>query len=408
MTQNRRLSLLSIADQLVCSGSNFVATVLLTHALAPEAFGAYMLVFAAVMILGGAQQGFVTGPYRSLGATRGLDDGYVSAQLRIQLVLVLVEAAALVLFLCLQLDADADVIAAAVVLLALFQLHEFVRTMLTTRLSLSRLLAIDVLTHGTRLGALVLCLAAGTLDVASALACVAAPTLIAATQLRAWRLRPGELAAVWWSNVRFGRWLLVESLAHVVSTRAYLYAVGALLGHEQVAGLSASQNIAAGVNVVAMGLTAAAVPIARLALEREGYGAWRRWLTQVSWLVAFVTGAVFVAIAAFAGPIMGLLYPDYYGDFAPIAALLAFGVWLESMTAPLSSAFWTAERADLNAVGKVAAAAFAVVWMYPGVEAFGLYGVVVGLIATPVIWLLVGGLLIRNGSLARARVANAG
>ena len=153
-----------------------------------------------------------------------------------------------------------------------------------------------------------------------------------------------------------------------------------------------------------MGLSAAAVPIAKLKLAREGYLAWKQWLMKVSVAMLVAAGTAFAALALFAQPLMEALYPPFYAQFAPLVVVLSFGMLLEALSANVTSAFWTAERPDLNVVGKVAAAVVAVAWAYPGISAFGVYGAAIGLVLSPVIWLLVGGYFLFNGALSARRV----
>jgi O-antigen/teichoic acid export membrane protein len=395
---------LSIVDQVVCSASSFVTLVILSRALLPADLGTYILVFNAVLMLTGLQQGFVTGPYRALGAPRGFAVGFVAAQARIQAALLACETLLLAAFLHWYLAVDGARLAASIGVLVLLQSHEFVRTVLATRLAVPRLLALDVVTHTLRLLGLFAMQRMGLLSVTTALGWLAASSLVAWFQMDRQWFAAVAIAEVWRANWRFGRWLLVESVAHLISTRSYLYVIGALLGREQVAALSASQNLANAVNVIVMGLTAAAVPIARLKLEREGYDAWKSWLTTVALLMLLASGGAFAAIAVFARPLVGWLYPSFYAPYAPLVIVLAFGMLLEALSANLTSAFWTAGRPELNVAGKVIAAAAAVVWAYPGVTAFGIFGAAAGLVLSPVIWLLVGGLFVLRGALSRARV----
>ena len=395
---------LSIANQVIGSASSFVTLVILSHALFPAELGGYVLIFNAVLMLAGLQQGLVTGPYRVLGAPNGFAMGYIAAQAQIQGLLLIVEIVVLAAFLYTFLHVDGSLLLAAIAVLVLLQAHEFVRTVLMTRLEVPRLLMVDGAVHGLRIIGLLLLQKFGLLSVATALMWLAASCVVACTQFdRRWFVRVAT-REVWMTNWRFGRWLLVETAAHLVSTRGYLYLVGALLGREQVAALGASQNLANVVNVVVMGLSAAAVPIARLKLEREGYAAWIRWLKTVAVVMVIASGGAFAAVAAFAQPLVGWLYPAFYAPYAPLVIVLSFGMLLEALSANLTLAFWTAERPDLNVVGKLAAAGVAIVWAYPGIATFGLYGAAAGLVASPVIWLLVGGFFVLRGTLSQSRV----
>ena len=86
---------LSIVDQVICSASSFVTLVILSHALFPADLGTYLLIFNAVLMLTGLQQGMVTGPYRVLGAPNGFANEFTAAQARIQGAVLLFEIALL-------------------------------------------------------------------------------------------------------------------------------------------------------------------------------------------------------------------------------------------------------------------------------------------------------------------------
>jgi O-antigen/teichoic acid export membrane protein len=365
--------------------------------------GSYALIFAAVTMLAGVQQSLVTGPYRALGAPHAFDPRFVGGQVRLQLLIFIAEAPLLAGFLLLYLDTRFGVLCAAVALLLALQMHEFIRTVLATRLSIERLLVVDVVTHGVRLAALAGLAFLDELSLASALACIAGSCIVALLQVDG-RWFAAAAAQAWAQNWRFGRWLMVESVAYFISTRSYLYVLGAVLGQQQVAALSASQNVANAVNVVAMGVSAAAVPIATLKRYNEGDASWRSWLIRVSAAMALATGCALAAIVVAREPLMHLLYPKYYAQFSTLLALLACGAWLEALSANLTTAFWSAQRPDLNAIGKVLAALFTLVWIYPAVRAYGVYGVAIGAIVTPIIWILSGATLLLRGKLAPARV----
>src|SRR5262249_22506700 len=253
----------------------------------------------------------------------------------------------LVAFLMFYLEADAAVVGAAIALLVALQLHEFVRTVLATRLSIARLLAVDVASHALRLSTLTAAAMQQRLSIATALTLIAASSLVALTQLdRRWFT--AHAIATWSRNWSFGRWLLVEAAAYHLSTRIYLYVLAAMLGQQQVAALSTSQNIANAVNVLAMGVSAASMPIATLKLKQEGFDAWRKWLVRVTVWLSIATGSALIGLVAFGDSVMRLVYPGYYAQFSTLLALLACGAWLEALSANLTTTFWTAERPDLN------------------------------------------------------------
>ena len=401
-TRNAARSALSVVDQAVCSVSSFATTLILAHAMLPPVLGSYVLVFTAAAMLGGLQQSLVTGPLRVLGAPRAFEACYVASQARLQVLILGVESLLLTGFLVFYIRADTGVVLAAIALLVSTQSQEFVRTVLATRLMMARLLAVDLGTNGLKLVLLGLASVHGSLSVAGALAVVSLSSLGALALVERRWLRAGT-AAAWSANWRFGRWLLVESVAYYLSTRIYIYIVAAVLGDSDVAVLSATQNIANSVNVLAMGISAASMPIATLKLRREGYGAWRSWLVRVSIWMAAVTGIALLLLVAFGNTLMHAIYPGYYAGFGILLALLAFGTWLDALSANLTTVFWTAERPELNVVGKVLAAGFTLACMFPVVHAFGVYGAALGSIATPLIWVLSGATILWLGKVAPHR-----
>jgi len=403
--RNLERSVWAVVDQIVCSASNFLVVVIVSHSLLPAELGGYMLVYTAVLMLGGFQQSLVTGPLRVLGASLQSCAAYVGAQLRIQVLVICAEGVLLAALLHSLLGVDPLTIGVAIGTLALLQLQEFVRSLLTTRLSFARLLKIDVLTHGVRIVGLWICHEAGALSAPIALGWIGGSALVAFLELERRWLASTASHAIWRSNWQFARWLLVESIAYMISTRGYLYVVAFLLGEEMVAALSASQNLANAVNVIAMGLTAVAIPVARLKLEQEGHAAWRWWLLRTSALMLIASGGVLVVIAVAAPTLFGWLYPPFYMPYASLVVVLGVAVLLDALNANLTSAFWTAERPDLNAAAKVAGAIVTLAWAIPGVRAFGIHGAAVGLVITPVVWLLTGALFVSRGRLSAQRVS---
>ena len=197
---------------------------------------------------------------------------------------------------------------------------------------------------------------------------------------------------------------MLETIAFTLSTRIYFYFLSALLGNEEVGALNAGQNIVNAVNVVMMGLMAYAIPVARKKLLERGYHAWRRWLLDAGGTIFILTGLLLLIIATYSEFIMGVLYTAHYQQYAYLVIILAIGYYFEALNTVIAAAFRTAEKPQIGVKAKVASAAFTLLWAYPGINALGLQGAAIGLVATPFIWLLVYGFYLWRGELSERRI----
>jgi O-antigen/teichoic acid export membrane protein len=393
---------LGVIDQGVCAFGNFITVILLSRALVPEQFGKYALIFNAVMIFSSIQNALVTGPMRVLGAPRASDAGYVRSQLRTQAAVLLVEIPMLAVVLV-WFVGDRAALLGALAAMAALQLHEFVRSVNVTRLALPQLLKLDALTHLVRIGCLAMLFAADVLTVWNALAVICVSSLVALPYLTV-RGKFAPVSGTFGSNWQLGRWLLADAIAFTLSTRVYLYLVALWLGTAEVAALSASQTLVSVANLVVGGLIVVAIPAARLKLAQAGYHAWRSWWVGTAGLIAALGAVLFGAVGLLAADLMRLFYPAYYVSFAPLVAILALGAWIDAVNTVVVSALWTAEKPQVNVVGKVLSAVFMVIWAYPGIHAFGIAGAAMGLVVTPAIWLVVNLVYLFAGGLGEQRM----
>jgi O-antigen/teichoic acid export membrane protein len=392
----------AVVDQGVCALGNFVTVILLSRALVPEQFGKYALIFNAVMIFSSVQNALVTGPMRVLGAPRVGDAEYVHSQLRVQAAVLLIEIPVLAIALVWFVN-DAAALLGALAAMAALQLHEFVRSVNVTRLALPKLLKLDALTHLLRVGCLAILFGAGALTVWNALLVICASSLVALPYLKV-RGAFAPVSETFVSNWRLGRWLLADAIAFTLSTRVYLYLIAFWLGTAEVAALTASQTLVSVANLVVGGLIVVAIPAARLKLARAGYHAWRSWWIGTAGLITALGAVLFSAVALLAADLMRLFYPAYYVSFAPLVAILALGAWIDAVNTVVVSALWTAEKPQINVVGKVLSALFMAIWAYPGIHAFGITGAAIGLVVTPAIWLLVNLVYLFAGGLGERRM----
>ena len=407
-----RGSVLSVLDQAVCSLSNFLTGVIVARALLPEAFGVYSLYFTGILLLAGFQNALITGPARVLGVRpSGVDAGdYFRAQVRLQLMLsaVLVAGAAIGLFALYPGEVFATL--AFLLCLLLFQLQELARVINLTRMTFGALLRLDLVTHGLRIGLL---LAAMSLDILSASAALLIVALACGAGLivAGWSAFPtaatAPLRPTARANWRYGRWILLETVAYSASTQIYLYLAAVWVGTAAVGGLSAVLVLMNALNVLLLGVMNFAVPKARQLLIESGYDAWRRWLWRIGLLLAGAAAMFGVGASLLARPLLVLIYSPAYGPFAHLMPIVAVQFFLAACNSVLSAAFRTAEMPQVGFAAKAGSAVVTLLIAYPLLTGWGVTGAAIGLVVTQAMWTAVYATYAACGALRRVRVTAA-
>jgi O-antigen/teichoic acid export membrane protein len=401
--EHRRGWLMSIADQGLVSASSFFALVVITRSIPPAEVGRYALTYATVMIMSSLNAALISTPHAVLSIGRDAHR-FLSNQFLALAGLSVLQLAVFVPFLLFGLGFDPSLVLPGMCFLVLLQCHELTRTAFFAQLRPQTTLLLDACTHLPRMLVLALAAWSGTLTLAGALWIIAASLLVWPIFSRPHRLRPAAIAQHVARSWQFGRWLLIESLAYVVSTQAYLYVVNALLNLESVAGLAATQNLLNAVNVVFMGVVAYLLPLSRTTLLEHGFEDWRQLLRRTALLVTLALIVIVGAIALFAGELLTLFYGADYAQFAPLLLGLSLPLTLQGANAIAAAAFQTAERPQIGLAAKVAGGTFALLWAFPGIAAFGVWGAVIGLGATPVIWIITYAIFLKRGALSKAQV----
>ena len=155
---------------------------------------------------------------------------------------------------------------------------------------------------------------------------------------------------------RFGRWIILSSMATFVAQSGDRFVLGALLDTETF-GLYAVASIWLGTGLMVVDRLSGAVIFSTLAeVLRERRRDFPRLLARVRLLFDGVLLFFFVACLVLAGPVIGLLYTSEYAAAAPILALLSLR-FLALRQRPLQM-FLTAEgRSDVVAGATVLGAA---------------------------------------------------
>ena len=403
---------LSVLDQGVCSLSSFLTGIIVARALSPEAFGVYSLYFAGLLVLSGFQNALITGPARVLGVRPAKVDAgdYFKTQMTLQIILsgILVSGASVGLFIL--HPGDAPTTGAFLLCLVLFQLQELARVINLTRMTLVSLLRLDLVTHGLRVGLL---LVAMSLDVLSpsvalliiAISCALGMIVAGRNVFPKGPATPFRKTAR--SNWRYGRWLLLETIAYSASTQIYMFLTALWIDNAAVGGLSAVLVMMNAVNVIVLGVMNFSGPVARRRLLEYGYHAWRQWLFQNGALLVLGVGLFGIVVSVFAEPFLTLTYGPAYSTFAALVPIVALQLVLTAFNTVFSSAFRSAEMPQVGFVAKAGSALMTLVMAYPLLKGWGVTGAAVGLVVTQLLWMMTYLLYAAWGALALRRVTAA-
>lgn len=337
-----------LCDQALISASNFITTVVLARTLDRTDFGAFALVYAAIVFANSLQSALVTQPHNVLGATRDGDDyrRYTTNTAVSQICLT--GLMALIALLC-AIVARRAAWGIAPLLLPLvpaiiaWQLQEFVRRVLYTEGRLRAAFANDAVSYGTQAVAIVILGRLGHLTGACALAVVALTSAVAAV-LGVWQIR-GALdrrdvrASVrehgFAENWRFGKWLFGAALALWVSGQLYPVLVGGLVSIAEAGTLRAVATILGPTHILLIAMDTALSPAAARAFAERGQPGLQVFIKRVVMITAPVMMTYCLLVALFAAPILGTLYGAHDRRYGWLLACIALSYALSYLRSPV-------------------------------------------------------------------------
>lgn len=352
--------LLTILNQVVASGSNFVTGVIIGRACTKDEFGLYMLGFSVVLFITDLQVSLVSTPYMVF-RPRLADDElrlYNGSSLLLNLVLSLIcmtalAASGLLLSSGFGPPGLASVFFALALVTGLIMLREFIRRVCFASLDMKSAFLFD------------LCIA---------LAQVAGVLLLSGTQLlspgRAYLvtgLASGSAAAAWcflnraefiisWRNALadfkkhwcFGRWILASGLLWTVGMNLYPWLLTSFHGTASAGVWGACVGVLALVNVPTLGLLNLLGPQIAKAYAEGGVTALRRFTFQATALVFSVMAVLSAVLLLTGDTLLPLLYGKKYSGHGTVVFLLALNLIASGVSFPFSRGLFVLERADIE------------------------------------------------------------
>jgi O-antigen/teichoic acid export membrane protein len=384
-----RMSFWGLADQTLISIANFGTIIILARALSSSEFGAFVLAYTALLFLNGIQTALVTQPHNVLGQNRQEGD-YIRYTSSTALGQVVFSAILSVVALVSALAAAKFASHAAAILLALapviiaWQLQEFVRRVLYTEGRLVTAFAVDLVSYGGQVGALLGLVSFTEIDAASALYAAGAASAVGAA-FGAWKIRHSLRRCADWAALKenwiFGKWLAAALAASWLAGQLYIYLTAAMRGATSAGVLRAAQICLGPLNTFLLFLfTILPIRYARTRLRAGDAGLHHALLLTYAATAPLVL-IYCLAVAIFASPILRLLYGTSYSGYGSVVVLFSVYYFVLHpvylLTSALSAKRWTRPLFT----GNLYAAALGVVAGWLVILAWGVNGAVIGMIA---------------------------
>jgi O-antigen/teichoic acid export membrane protein len=382
-------SALSLADQAVVSGTNFLTTVLVGRWCGAQELGVYALGFSLQVFLICVQDSLINGPYtiyrtRSPRGTPAEDLGSTLAHQALLSAVAVLALAAVGACLAPPLAAVAWTLAAV---LPFILLREFGRRVAFAHLRMAEALVLDLVVAVAQLIGLPWLASVGALSAASAFAAIGvACALVGVTWLslkrRNFVLRWGPVWANAAQNWSLGKWLFASQVTYSIQGYFIHWLLAWMLGATATGIYAACLTVALFANPIILGIGNAFTPRACLAFTEGGSTALRSVVWKTFLLTAVIMGVFCTVVLAGGTNLMALLYRggQYEGhDHALVALVLA--VLMSALGMPAANGLAAIERPDLSfkvGVLVVVLSVLLVPWL---VAAWGLTGAAYGFLA---------------------------
>lgn len=384
-------------NQGMVSGGNFAITILLGRYLGPEAFGLFSLGWMAVLFVSSLQQALVITPMLSLFP--GSKKNYLSGLARLQSLLAMVPMVlSLAVLLVLPAHSDFSLVRTLALPVGMasmgHQIYDFSRKALLVQEKLRTAQRLDGIVVGLQFGLVLILIGAGQLSPAITLYALSVVYLVPGLFVFV-----GLLATASGSDFKdvihrhwmHGRWLGAAALLQWFSGNFFILAGGALLGTTAMGAIRMAQTIVGLLNVILLGLENF-VPVRAAAILAEGdLAQMRRYLLQVGLKAAGLFFPVLLVIALAAPTLIGIVFGPDYVQFAFV--LRGFAGLYSLVIAGTILRFYFRTTGSTREIffGYVLSTVVSLLLAGPMVSAWGLSGIVTGLVLSQVLicgWLI--------------------
>jgi O-antigen/teichoic acid export membrane protein len=411
-----RQGTLSVADQSIASGVNFLTNVLIGRICGPAELGIYALGFSLVVICYSVLQSLISIPYSVFAARlHGRPRAEYAGAVLVHYVLFSLLAALAMLGGAAAVAAGLKprellpVLCVLAATVPFILLREFARRVCFAHLHTARALAIDIAAAVFQAAGLLLLIWAGKLSAVTAtllvgLACAAPAVIWLVANRKSFVVRRDNFATVARQNWTFGGWMFAGGLLVDFSSSTMVLWILTFTVDRAAAGVfAATATLVRVCNPFISGIAQMLVPKVAEAYGREAEQGARRVVWKTSAFLGITMGAFWVALFFGGQAAVNLLYGSKYAGYEHVILILALSALASALTLAPAAGLQVLQRPAIIFKADVVQAIVTLVVAGGLVVHCGVLGVVYGLLAGQVV-----GLAIQWASfsrLARGKVA---
>ena len=383
-------------DQALVSAVNFATTIALVRWIGLRSFGVFSLIWMAVLFAIGVQQACISQPLLTISGKHAKSERqtYYGAVLWLQLaftalLFVVSWASCLAVSTIVRKEELVAVALPVAVLIAAKQAHGFVRSVYFAREKRAGVLTNDAIAYLGQIALLFYVWKSGRLDLGTTLWSIALPSLLAVgigvAGYGTFRTTKADLKRVATRHWIFSRWLVAKAVLQWFSSNYFLIAAGAVLGTTALGAVKAAQTMLGVLHVFFLAMeNIVPVQAARIHLEK-GTSALANYMERLAWSGTVLTLAISMIVMAWPEMLLRLVYGHSSADLVLALRALAVLYVFVFEVAVLQLLFRTLEHTRPIFVSFAVTALISLVVAYPVVNAFGLTGVVGGMIGQQVL-----------------------
>lgn len=396
--RNHFSTLISLFDQGVVSGGNFLIAIILTNFLGLEQYGTFVLIWMAVLFCSSIQQAFVIAPLMTIGAKSKIK--YRKQYLTVTFIqnFGYILLATLLAFVLAQLSdqffPEWEVKSFALELSAVifaFLLNDYFRKFFFLIDKIRVALFVDTLNYALQLGGIYMLYHLDSLTISNVIGIIALSLFVSQSIGFVFhplgRFDERLFKVIFWKHWQFSRWLTGTAVLTWLSSNYIIIAAGALLGSTEVGAVRMAQTVMGVLTVLFLAYENLIPPTASRIYSADGKKALLKYLVKMSGVGSGVVAVVLALIFIFPEEIIRLLYKEEYVEFAYVLQGFAILNLFVFIGGPLRFLLRTLERTRPIFIAYILSAVFSIVTANYLVGGYGLYGVVAGLIITQCITL---------------------
>jgi O-antigen/teichoic acid export membrane protein len=353
-----RRAALTLLEQAILSGTNFLTTVLIGRMCLQHELGLYSMGFSLMLLFSGLSWSLFGLPYtiyspRRRGERLARYTGSVTVHVGVFCLVTAVGLAAASAVIG-QTSGLADLsgLLAALVIAGTFILfREFLRRVYLANLQVGRAMVLNAGLAVLQLGGLLALARYGVLSAVTAywaigLACGLLSLVWLFVERRRLKIRPGQIRLDWIRNWKTGRWVFSASLVRVAGRDIYPWLLALFHGPSSVGVLAAASGVVFFANPVMIGVWNFFTPLAAHTYAEEGAQGLKRTVRRGTLGLLAVVFVFCAAISIWGGDLVVFLYGPQYAGQGAVVRSLALRLLAEAACLPVGLGLLAQGRAD--------------------------------------------------------------